>query len=129
MIRILVAEDNIGIQQIMIQVLELVNCQLNIVENGKKVLEALETASYDLILMDLHMPEMGGLEATAYIRTKERETGKHIPILALTGNPLESNREKCLRVGMDDYLEKPFDVYQLYESIERLLHVKLLFKV
>ena len=124
-LNILVAEDNLMIQEIIRCIFDSVDCCLNMAVNGKKALEVLGKNNYDLILMDLQMPEMNGFEATACIRAMERETGGHIPILAMTGYPLENGRKNCIDMGMDDYLVKPFDIWELFEIIERLTHIKL----
>ena len=107
---ILVAEDNFTNQQVVEAMLKKFTCKVDIVENGREAVGAFLKKSYDLILMDCQMPEMDGYLATAEIRKLEeqRPSAKRIPIVALTANALESDREKCLAVGMDDYLGKPF---------------------
>lgn len=124
-LKILVVDDNLRIQQIIGWMLESVDCRPVMATNGKKALAALEQDHFDLILMDLQMPEMNGFETTARIRSMELETGGHIPILAITGFHLRNGRQKCIEAGMDDYLEKPFDIAVFFETIERMTHTKL----
>jgi two-component system sensor histidine kinase/response regulator len=90
------------------------------VENGRAAVDALAAApdSVDVVLMDLQMPEMGGLEATQAIRERERATGTHVPIVALTAHAMAGDRERCLASGMDGYLSKPVDVNDLMATVE-----------
>ena len=88
-------------------------------DNGKKALDALERDAFDLILMDVQMPEMDGLTATGAIRANERKAGGHIPIVAMTANALAGDRERCLAAGMDDYVAKPVQPAALFDAIER----------
>jgi CheY-like chemotaxis protein/HPt (histidine-containing phosphotransfer) domain-containing protein len=118
-IRILLAEDNMINQELAVGILEKVGYRADAVSNGKEVLSALEKGFYDLILMDVQMPEMDGFEATAAIRRKERENGKHIPIIAMTAHAMKGDRERCLEAGMDDYLTKPIQPQSLIEIIGR----------
>jgi two-component system, sensor histidine kinase and response regulator len=124
-LKILVVEDNLMICQLIGLILDSFHCRLTLADNGKIALEKLQTSRFDLILMDLYMPEMNGLEATSLIRSMERETGEHIPILAMTGFPLRNGYEYCINAGMDDYLTKPFDITDFLGAIERLTHIKL----
>jgi PAS domain S-box-containing protein len=118
-IRILLAEDNIINQKVALRHLERIGYRADAVANGKEVLSALERIPYDLILMDVQMPEMDGFEATATMRRKERETGGHIPIIAMTAHALKGDRERCLEAGMDDYVPKPIEPQGLIEVIAR----------
>jgi CheY-like chemotaxis protein/HPt (histidine-containing phosphotransfer) domain-containing protein len=118
-IRILLAEDNIINQKVALRHLERFGYRADAVANGEEVLSALERIPYDLILMDVQMPEMDGFEATATIRRKERETGGHIPIIAMTAHALKGDRERCLEAGMDDYVPKPIEPQSLIEVIAR----------
>ena len=88
------------------------------VENGKEAVRALEEDVFDLILMDVQMPVMDGVEATRKIRGMEEKTGKHIPIVALTANAMKGDRERYLKAGMDDYMTKPFKWELLRQIIE-----------
>jgi CheY-like chemotaxis protein len=87
-----------------------------------ETLRALEgPGRFDMVLMDVQMPEMGGLEATAAIRERERETGRHIPIVAMTAHAMKGDRERCLDAGMDDYLSKPVRAEELNQAIQRVV--------
>jgi two-component system, sensor histidine kinase and response regulator len=92
-----------------------------VVESGQKALDAWRKQPFDLILMDVQMPEMDGLEATALIREQEKSGTKHVPIVAMTARAMVGDRERCLAAGMDDYLSKPIDVADLFATIERLV--------
>lgn len=110
-LRVLIAEDNPLNQLYLSKLLERFGFRrITMVENGRAALEAHQRKECDLILMDCHMPEMNGLEATAQIRVLEEKTGEHIPILAMTANAMPGERERCLSYGMDEYLSKPLDV-------------------
>jgi CheY-like chemotaxis protein len=86
-----------------------------------QALAALSADSFDLVLMDVQMPKMNGLEAAAAIREKEKETGSHIPIIAMTAHAMKEDRRRCLEAGMDDYIPKPFEFKQLFEVIEGIV--------
>jgi len=116
-LRILVAEDNLVNQKLTRRLLEKNGFKVGIVANGLEAIEAVRRIRYDLILMDVQMPEMDGLEATKQIRAKEMGTGKHIPIIALTANAMKGDRDHCLEVGMDGYVVKPIRVKELFEVI------------
>ncbi len=104
---ILVAEDNAVNQKLAVRLLDKMGYRADVASNGLKVLEALSRISYAAILMDCLMPEMDGFAATAAIRTREQRTGAHIPIIAMTANAMQGDKERCLAAGMDDYLSKP----------------------
>jgi CheY-like chemotaxis protein len=93
---------------------------VTVAANGKKALEALEKDSYEVVLMDIQMPEMNGLEATQAIRQKEKVTGDHIPIVAMTAHAMKGDQDRCLAVGMDYYLTKPIRTLELLETLERI---------
>ncbi len=116
-LRVLVAEDNYVNQKVIRRTLEKWGVELQIAENGHQVLEWLAREPFHLVLMDCQMPEMDGYEATRRIRTYEQPRGLHIPIIALTANALEGDREKCLECGMDDYLSKPLNPDTLWEKL------------
>lgn len=118
---ILVAEDNIVNQRLVKELLVRKNFDVTIVENGLKIFDVLEQSNYNIILMDIQMPVMDGLEATAIIREIEKGTGKHIPIIGITAYAVKADREKCLNAGMDDYLAKPFVKEEFYNMIDKYL--------
>jgi len=122
--RVLVAEDNPVNQEVVLSMLELFGCSAELVENGKSAVEMAEAGEpYDIVLMDCQMPVQDGYEATTAIRKLERARSedRSIPIIALTANALEGDRERCLMAGMNDYLSKPFKQEQLYLCLERWL--------
>ncbi len=120
--RILLAEDNEINRLVAIEALQDLGHKVKFVENGQDAVDAWEQGDYSLILMDIQMPGMDGLEATRIIREKERlKDGQPIHIVAVTANAFESDRENCLAAGMDDYLSKPFDDEQLSALIDRWL--------
>ncbi len=114
-VRVLVAEDYPANQLVIRQILTTLGCQVDIVNNGSKAIEALSGHHYDLIFMDCQMPLMDGYETSQQIRRAEAAANddKRIPIIALTANALQGDREKCLSAGMDDYLSKPFNRKQI----------------
>ncbi|MBZ9726668.1 PAS domain-containing protein [Mesorhizobium sp. CO1-1-11] len=116
---ILVAEDNEVNQMVFTQILGETGYGFEIVGNGRKALDAFGTLNPCMILMDVSMPEMSGLEATAAIRLLEQETGTHVPIVGVTAHALKGDRERCLEAGMDDYLPKPISPRALLEKVER----------
>ncbi len=89
--------------------------------NGREALAASEKEAFDLVLMDVQMPEMDGFEATAALRERERANGAHVPIVALTAHAMRADEERCLRAGMDAYVSKPIHPAMLLETIERLV--------
>ncbi|MEO8049212.1 MAG: response regulator [Acidobacteriota bacterium] len=115
--RILLTEDNVVNQRVALRILEKAGHIVTVAENGKTALRTLEGQTFDLILMDVQMPEMGGFEATALIREKEKRTGQHIPIVAMTAHAMSGDRERCINAGMDDYLAKPVSASALLELI------------
>jgi PAS domain S-box-containing protein len=120
-LKVLIAEDNLINQKLSKRLLEKQGWQVTVANNGKEAVELVEKLGFDLVLMDIQMPEMDGLEATRLIREREKETGKHIPIIALTAHAFDEDRRKCLEVGMDDYTSKPIRIQELFKIIERLL--------
>jgi PAS domain S-box-containing protein len=117
---ILLAEDNDINRKLVIAVLQKQNWQITAVPNGKAALDLVQRENFDLVLMDVQMPEMDGLEATRQIRIKEK-AGQHIPIIGLTAHALRGDRETCLKAGMDGYITKPIDPSALYQTIVSLL--------
>jgi PAS domain S-box-containing protein len=120
-LRILAAEDNAVNQKVVLRMLERDGHRVTLANNGREALEALEAEPFDLVLMDVQMPEMDGLEAAAAIRAAEREGGGHIPIIALTAHSMAGDRERCLAAGMDDYVPKPVTRASLLEAMGRVL--------
>jgi PAS domain S-box-containing protein len=117
-LRILVAEDNPVNQQLALHLLERRGHSAIVAENGREALAAIEKNIFDLVLMDVQMPEMGGLEATRAIREKEKSTGKHLPVVAMTAHAMQGDRERCLEAGMDGYLAKPLDPKIFLQVVE-----------
>jgi CheY-like chemotaxis protein len=118
-LQVLVAEDNAVNQRLIVRLLEKRGHRVVLVDNGLQALAALEKESFDLVLMDVQMPEMDGFEATAAIRTRERSGGSHQTIVALTAHAMKGDREKCLALGMDGYLSKPVRPQDLDEVLAR----------
>jgi CheY-like chemotaxis protein len=120
-LRILLAEDNLVNQKIAARILEKRGWEVVCAMNGREALDVLGKSHFDLILMDDHMPEMTGVEATVIIRTEEKQTGLHVPIVAMTANAMSGDREKYLAQGMDAYISKPIDREALFQTIINLV--------
>jgi two-component system sensor histidine kinase/response regulator len=106
-LNILVAEDNRVNQRVAMRMLEKRGHKTTLAENGREVLALLESQTFDLILMDVQMPIMSGVETTVEIRKQEQKSGLHVPIYAMTANAMKGDRERYLSIGMDGYLTKP----------------------
>jgi CheY-like chemotaxis protein len=119
-LRVLVAEDSPVNQTLAVRLLEKLGQQVTLAGNGKEAVAAAATGAFDLILMDIQMPEMDGLEATRLIRARERQTGSHIPIAALTAHAMKGDGDVCLQAGMDHYLTKPIQVAPLGEFLAKI---------
>jgi CheY-like chemotaxis protein len=117
-LRVLVAEDNQVNQLLATRLLDKRGHHVIVARNGIEALAALDQHDFDLVLMDLQMPEMDGFEATAVIREREKGSGFHLPVIALTAHAMKGDREKCLAAGMDGYLTKPIRVLELDEILE-----------
>jgi CheY-like chemotaxis protein/HPt (histidine-containing phosphotransfer) domain-containing protein len=117
---ILVVEDNLINQQVALGILQIQGYSVSVANNGREALDAYAQGAFDLILMDCHMPEMDGFEATMEIRRREQAAGgRRVPIVALTANAMAQDREECLNAGMDDHLAKPFSMQTMQEMLER----------
>jgi len=119
---ILLAEDNLINQKLAVKVLEGRGHRVVLAENGQKAVEALQAESFDLVLMDVQMPEVDGIEATRMIRDQERQKGGHLPIVAMTAHAMKEDKERCLSAGMDEYLSKPIKAEELFAVIQRVVH-------
>jgi CheY-like chemotaxis protein/HPt (histidine-containing phosphotransfer) domain-containing protein len=119
-LRILLAEDNPVNQRVAIHILQKAGHSVLPVGNGCQALEALAREPFDLVLMDVQMPEMDGFEATNAIRTQEKITGRHQPIVAMTAHAMKGDRERCLEGGMDDYVSKPVRADELLRALQKL---------
>jgi CheY-like chemotaxis protein len=123
-LKILLAEDNTVNQKVAVRILEKRGHKVAVAGNGREALAALKEDVFDLVLMDIQMPEMDGFEATAAIRLSERDTGKHQPIVAMTAHAMKGDDQRCLEAGMDGYLAKPIrseEVYLLLDGFPGIL--------
>ncbi len=120
-LRILLAEDSLVNQKLAVRLLEGQGHKVLVAHNGNEALAAWQTRSFDLVLMDVQMPEMDGLEATRMIRAREKKSGGHVPIMAMTAHAMQGDRERCLAAGMDEYIAKPIRAQQLFDKIATLL--------
>ncbi len=122
--RFLLAEDNLVNQQLAVRLLERQGHKVAVAKNGREVLDEMEKAgpdAFDVILMDVQMPQMDGMEATMEIRRREEKTGAHIPIVAMTAHAMKGDQERCLASGMDGYVSKPISLAVLQAEIDRVL--------
>ena len=119
-LRVLLAEDNPVNQTLAMRILEKLGHKVQVVNNGREALGRSQAEEFDLILMDVQMPEMDGLEATTAIRAAEASTGKHVPIVAMTAHAMKGDREKCLSAGMDGYLSKPIRIDELKQAMSEV---------
>jgi signal transduction histidine kinase/DNA-binding response OmpR family regulator len=120
-LRVLLAEDNMVNQRLAVRMLEKRGHHVAVAGNGREALEALQKEVFDVVFMDVQMPEMDGLEATAAIRVKEKGTGHHQTIIALTAHAMKGDREKCLAAGMDGYVSKPIRPQELDDILQGIL--------
>jgi CheY-like chemotaxis protein len=116
-LRILLAEDNVVNQKLALRLLEQMGYRADLASNGIEAVESLERQSYDVILMDVQMPELDGLEATRIIRKLTRTLQPHI--IAMTANAMEGDREMCIAAGMNDYISKPIHIHELVNALMR----------
>jgi CheY-like chemotaxis protein len=125
---VLLAEDNAVNQRLVVRLLEKRGHRVVVAGNGFEALAALKKENFDLVLMDVQMPEMDGIEATGAIREEEKASGEHRPIVALTAHAMKGDREKCLAAGMDGYLTKPIRPQEMDDVLEECLknrHAKM----
>ena len=120
-LHVLLAEDNEVNQLVATRILEKLGHRVTVVSSGRQAVSALQSGTFDIIAMDVQMPEMDGLEATAEIRRGERTTGMHIPIIAMTAHAMKGDRERCLEAGMDGYTSKPIRITELEQAIATVL--------
>ncbi|MHB8860779.1 MAG: MASE3 domain-containing protein [Pirellulaceae bacterium] len=120
-LRVLLAEDSLVNQRLAVGLLEKYGHHVVVAENGLRTLEQVETDNFDVILMDLEMPLLDGLETTLAIRQRERTTRKHIPIVAMTAHAMKGDRERCLAAGMDGYVSKPIRVMELFDALRAVV--------
>ena len=121
-LNVLLAEDGLANQKLAIGLLKRWGHSVTVVENGIDAINTWANSDFDVILMDVQMPIMDGLEATKSIRSREAGSNRHVPIIAVTAHALTGDREKCLAAGMDGYVTKPFKKQALYEAIRPLVH-------
>jgi two-component system, sensor histidine kinase and response regulator len=120
-LKVLVAEDTSFNQKYIRRLLDGWQCQPTIVDNGRMAIEALSEQDFDLVLMDVQMPEIDGLTATTIIREQEKEMNRHVPIIAMTAHAMRGDQERCIDAGMDDYVPKPISAGMLLDAIHRVL--------
>jgi two-component system, sensor histidine kinase and response regulator len=117
----LVVEDNPVNQLLALRLLQKRGHSTVAAASGREALAALEKETFDVVLMDVQMPDMDGFEATRAIREKEQKTGEHVPIIALTAHAMRGDKERCMEAGMDAYISKPINVNELLTAIERVM--------
>ena len=120
-LRVLLAEDSLVNQKLAVGLLERHGHTVTVANHGREVLGAVESDEFDLILMDVQMPEMDGLEATEIIRSRERGSERHVPIVAMTAHAMQGDRQRCLDAGMDEYIAKPIRAHQLFQTVANVL--------
>ncbi|HYL34894.1 MAG TPA: ATP-binding protein [Bryobacteraceae bacterium] len=118
-LRILVAEDNVVNQKLVAELLKREGHEIVVVGNGREAALAVERSAFDVVLMDVQMPDMDGFEATAAIRRLEKDAAHHTPIVAMTSHAMQGDQQKCIQAGMDDYLSKPISVQDLRAMVEK----------
>ena len=121
-VRVLLAEDDAASRRVVLSILERAGAHVDVVRNGREAVDAFSRAAYDVVLMDIQMPEMDGFEATRRIRAEERNRGGHVRIVAITAHAMPGDRERCLAAGMDDYVTKPIRLADLDRLLERPEH-------
>lgn len=119
-LRILVADDSKVSRQLAINLLKDLHHEVEVAATGEQAVKAVQGQRFDLVLMDMQMPELDGIEATAKIREHEKTAGSHVPIVAVTGEWNQQDRERCLAAGMDDYISKPIEPKELVRVLKKL---------
>jgi two-component system sensor histidine kinase/response regulator len=119
-LQILLAEDGLINQEVMVGLLEMQGHHVEIAQNGKQAVAAWQRERFDVVFMDLEMPDMDGLEATTVIREMEKSHGCHTPIIAMTAHAMKGFRDRCLEVGMDGYITKPVNPQELFKTLDSL---------
>lgn len=123
-LKVLIVEDYFINQEVTKDMLELMDCDVEVIDNGKDALSLMTKNPYDLVLMDLQIPEIDGYDVTRLLR-KHENGEKHTLIVALTASALSGDRQKCLEAGMDDYLSKPLEIEKLEETLRKYFPTKL----
>ena len=118
-VRILIAEDNAVNQNLILRLMEKIGYRADAVANGKGAIKAVETTPYDLVLLDIQMPDMDGFETALFIREQEKQTGRRVPIVAMTEHSMKIDRERCEKSGIDDCVSKPIHPQELYDVVEK----------
>jgi len=116
---VLIVEDNLLNQKLALRMLEKLGCRADLAGNGRDAVRMIERGGYDLVFMDCQMPEMDGYEASAIIRQREKESGQHLPIIAMTAHTMTGDRDKCMEAGMDDYISKPIRKEDILQVISK----------
>jgi CheY-like chemotaxis protein len=119
-LRVLVAEDNPVNQKVAGKILEKLGCEVVVVSDGKQAVDAVFEKPFDLVLMDVQMPVLDGLQATRDIRAREKNTGRRTRIVALTANAMQGDEDRCIAAGMDGYLTKPLRAEKLQEAVQQV---------
>ena len=107
-------------QRVAAGILQRIGCQVTIASTGREAVQRATSQPFDIIFMDVQMPEMGGFEATGLIRAHEQQGGRRVPIIAMTAHAMKGDRERCVEAGMDDYLSKPIDSKRLIAMVQDL---------
>jgi signal transduction histidine kinase/ligand-binding sensor domain-containing protein/CheY-like chemotaxis protein len=128
-LKILLAEDNVVNQHLAVRLLQKMDHKVVVVQSGAEAVARLAEEEFDLVLMDVQMPEMDGLTATTLVRERERQTGQHVPIVAMTAHALKGDRERCVAAGMDGYISKPINAVELTKTIDETLDSVLMRRV
>jgi len=122
--KILLTEDNLVNQRLALRLLRKMGHQVAVAQTGREALNALRLEKFNLVLMDVQMPEMDGFEATKEIRNSEQGLQEHVPVIAMTAHAMSGDHESCLKAGMDDYIAKPINREELRQVIERVMKAR-----